>query len=483
MALASSFFFNATADQILAWGQTFLECLLVCSLLCKLCGRSFPMGRGLLFSGLISLTILLPPYAVFPVMLGLFGSTDFTALMAAAITVFRNPLWLVFCNFLMVHVLGLRRQSVKDITVITFCTFQMITCLSLLGEMSMWSAVAHFEIDILQHRYLCTELLTCVLACLLLLAWGVATRYMNANLHKLKVFAETRDGIPVKDVKNTAASYVQVVVFWMIALVQIYVNTLEPIPILLYLITLIFVNGLAIFLNYHLKFHGFQTKKLLRTNQLLLQSVDEYRSMRHAVNNMLQVYDGYLLLEDFEGLRLYHQRMIDETAASGGRLQLVTALHDHPEIFEALNKAIAYAVKMGVQIETLNAEALGEVELPDHDLCSVLNVLLNNAVEHAARTEKKTVLVSAQNHGDTTGLVMVSNSVDGLVATDGIFKSRYSTKEGHEGAGLPEVDRILSRHYGCTILPGCSEDTFTMMLNVPFGLPKNDDPRKSLLSG
>ncbi len=115
---------------------------------------------------------------------------------------------------------------------------------------------------------------------------------------------------------------------------------------------------------------------------------------------------------------------------------------------------------------------LKRIDLPDFDLCRILSNVFINAIESAARAEARTVRVTVHRRQAAEAVVAISNSIPDRVDISKIFTPGFSTKPGHSGHGLYQVNRILAKYYGCTIRPNCEGQTFTMYLDLPLRVMK-----------
>ena len=85
--------------------------------------------------------------------------------------------------------------------------------------------------------------------------------------------------------------------------------------------------------------------------------------------------------------------------------------------------------------------------LSDGELCQVLGVLQDNAIEAANGAEERHVSIEMRNVDG--GLeVIVKNTYAGEVSPQLLTRGGTSTKDGHDGQGLASCYHILGRHKG-----------------------------------
>ncbi len=451
----------------------FIRNALIAALVFRLCGKPVRGVRCVLFSLLqIAYAELINLATIELVAAANLVRFNIPWSLLVSLRVFCNPFALALYNALFIRVLGIPRQSVKKMSLMTFCAFQLPVCLMALTEAISTLVQAGYYGDTLMsaRAFLLSAGAEYGVSALILIAlWFLMGRYIRSNAHKVKVFLEAEDGAQAR---WTAVRYAQIVVLWLLSacffLFSAYNSGSFAIVPLCYAAALVVIHIFVAVLNYTLLLRDVRNANLAETNRLLLGSLDNFRGIKHDFNNILQIYGGYFALEDYAGLKKYHESLVGETVAAGEQLTLQTMFQDSPAVLGVMLSTLDYAKNQGVDFQVLRASGLTNTRVPEFDLCRVLSILLNNAVEHAAGTEGKTVTLAAKPQSGGRVAVVIANSVPGKVSTADIFRQGYTTKENHMGQGLVEVNRILARHFGCTIMPSCTEDTFTMFLSVPL---------------
>lgn len=203
--------------------------------------------------------------------------------------------------------------------------------------------------------------------------------------------------------------------------------------------------------------------------QTLNDLIDGLRGFKHDFNNTIQVLGGYLALDDMDGLKKYHLQIQSECRKLNNIAPLNSYLKGNPAIYGLLLSKLSYSEIKDI---TFNINILSEINIRNiktYDFCKILGVLLDNALEASVESEEKYVELSIAEKPDKTALVInICNTFSGVVDTEIIFTSGYTTKPGHIGFGLWEVKRILSRYKNCMLKTVVDGNIFTQNINMLY---------------
>ena len=140
---------------------------------------------------------------------------------------------------------------------------------------------------------------------------------------------------------------------------------------------------------------------------------------------------------------------------------------DTPPIYGLLLSKASYSEIKNVSFTVTAMCKLKISNIKIYDFCKVLGILLDNAIEAAAESEKKFVELIIGEKPDKSALfIEVSNSCAGTVDTTTIFNDGYSTKEGHMGFGLWNVQKIISKYKNCKLHTKACEKYFSQKIEI-----------------
>ena len=177
----------------------------------------------------------------------------------------------------------------------------------------------------------------------------------------------------------------------------------------------------------------------------LLQNL---RYFRHNMVNMLYGLEGVLISGDRDKVTAYYNEMREKCALVNNENILALERVSNPSVSAILLHGVDKARQLNLPMNLYVQEQVqfGRT-LSDADLCQVLGVLLDNAIEAADKAEERHVTVELRNVDDSLEII-VKNTYAGEVSPEKLTAGGTSTKEGHEGQGLRSCYHILSRRKG-----------------------------------
>ena len=196
----------------------------------------------------------------------------------------------------------------------------------------------------------------------------------------------------------------------------------------------------------------------------LLHANQEFRGVKHDFYNVLQAYGGYLAIEDYEGLKRYHQTLFQTTRSAGDFLSLIEVLKSRIAVYSLFESKSQKAEELGVIFSINGVCDISNVILTDIDLCRALGIVLDNAIESAAVSQDKQVNISFETKSEDTVVFIISNTTSEDVDTQRIFEEGYSTKDGHSGIGLTQVMHIINSYEHCSYRASYHENQFSFFL-------------------
>ncbi len=212
--------------------------------------------------------------------------------------------------------------------------------------------------------------------------------------------------------------------------------------------------------NKHLRFH------LSTCEQLAV----ELRGFRHNCRNILHGLGGLIEHNDWDGLKAYFAEVAADSQRIAARPSNSSLLliHHRP-LFGLLSEKMQAAEALGVPLYLQAEQAVEKLPLAATDLCAILGVFLDNALEAAAAAPSGWVRVYFYQEARQQHIVISNNFLE-MPTLARLYKYGYSSKGPGRGLGLPEVKRIL-RRYPAILHNTCLEKgTFTQELIIPLAV-------------
>ncbi len=464
---------NSLAAATLDIMYTLLCNLFISVHLQKINCKDIPKWRCAAFALTLTAVVCLPAYIILA-NYGYAGApvlSDFAQLLVISIFSYRNPLWLAAYFFAARFILGLPRQNVSGSALLVFFFSELFALVSNGAEYlylpfkTLLSPIAGFSVA---HILL--------ILCVILLNMAVA-RFIDRNIHRLKMLFEVgREG--KRHVGFT--SFLFACAIWsVLAFGDLLITTNRLVAKEYFTPVMIAFISVLIVLTFNIKMKNVALYQASLHNKALFEAIEEFRGVRHDMNNILQVYNGFIQINDFDGLKTFHKTLFDKTIELNEKLEFHRWLKESPALYGLFMSMEDAAKGLGVVFDVKNAFFFTQIGIPDFDLCRLLSNLIINAVESASDSPNPYVQVSVARGLRGEMVVTVTNTTSEKVDTSRMFKCGFSTKPGHSGRGLYEVNRILAKYYGCTVTPAYEESFFVMYLRLPRKAPGSASDQNS----
>ena len=192
-----------------------------------------------------------------------------------------------------------------------------------------------------------------------------------------------------------------------------------------------------------------QRLNTLEQQQAISRSlVANLRYFRHNMVNMLYGLEGVLISGDRERVTAYYNEMREKCALVNNENIAALERITNPSVSAVLLRAVDRAREMSLPVNLYVQEGVVFPHiLSDTDLCQVLGVLTDNAIEAAHQAAERHVSVELRNV-DGALEIIVRNTYAGEITPECLNLGGASTKEGHEGQGLKSCYHILGRKKG-----------------------------------
>lgn len=205
----------------------------------------------------------------------------------------------------------------------------------------------------------------------------------------------------------------------------------------------------------------------------LEESLDNLSSFKHDSRNMIQTLQGYCELENYDKVKSYLNEISGDIQRDINIATVNARLKDNmPYLYGIVLAKAALAAtsrihfNIRVTAKTFELKTVSEVQLS-----RMIGNLLNNAFDAAKQAEYKEVNFTVSNVLDNRIKIEIINTVRFPVDTARLLEKGYSTKEGHSGLGLYQIQSIVEhqRREGFNVkfeLYNSPRNTFTAELLI-----------------
>lgn len=178
--------------------------------------------------------------------------------------------------------------------------------------------------------------------------------------------------------------------------------------------------------------------------------LQDMRTFKHDYANILSTLQGFMEEEKFPELKRY---FYDEVCAYSEKLlQMNTRLSLLGHIQLAPLKGIVSSKMLRAMAEQIDVfiditEDVHEVEMTPLDLCRIMGILLDNAIEAALETPQPKVELGIVSKKGSTLFVVKNSCSEQTPPIYKMFEYGFSTKGDNRGIGLSSVRELLDRKY------------------------------------
>lgn len=186
-------------------------------------------------------------------------------------------------------------------------------------------------------------------------------------------------------------------------------------------------------------------------NQTLSIMYDSIRGFRHDFYNYVQALDGYVQINDIEGVRKMNQSILKDCKTVNNMAILNPNIINNPAIYSIVTNKYYLAQENNIEMNIEVMIDLTEVKISSYELCRILAILLDNAIEAAKECNEKVInLRFIKDPSRNRKLIIIENTYANKdIDIDKIFEKGFSTKESSDnkhGLGLWTVRRILNQN-------------------------------------
>lgn len=171
------------------------------------------------------------------------------------------------------------------------------------------------------------------------------------------------------------------------------------------------------------------------------------RAFKHDYNNIMLTLSGYMESGDMEGLKAYFDR---EIAPMNQKLFTATSRLNqliHIKIMELksiVSAKLLYAAELNINVTVEIEKEISSVPMGTVDLCRVVGIFLDNAIEGALETEKPEIRMAVLDEAEEVVFIISNSFRDTGLPQVSLRQAGTTTKGKNRGIGLYNAKEILS---------------------------------------
>ncbi len=195
----------------------------------------------------------------------------------------------------------------------------------------------------------------------------------------------------------------------------------------------------------------------------------EFRKFKHDHLNIISSIGGYIDEKDLTGLENYFNTSILKASKvlEVNSLKLATINNiENTEIKGIINIKLLQALERGIDVNLEVVEKINNINMQTLELCRIIGILLDNAIEAAELSNDKIINVALVSNNNVK-VIIVKNSYNGEKPNINlIFKEGYSTKNNNSGLGLKILKDIANKQRNIILDTRIDENYFTQIINI-----------------
>lgn len=198
---------------------------------------------------------------------------------------------------------------------------------------------------------------------------------------------------------------------------------------------------------------------------------DSYQKMRHYKHDITNILLGlrtYIDQKRYEELETYfYKEIVGQSPIINPHYQLlsqivhITNLPLKGLIISKLNYLNTYNISLDLEI----IDNPLKLPISDTQLCRIVGILIDNAIEAALSSDEKKVLFSMSTE-DNQFEITIGNSYNFSPDLDKIFELNYSSKGPHRGTGLHSIKTILKSINATDLVTLITKDLFLQKIII-----------------
>lgn len=234
------------------------------------------------------------------------------------------------------------------------------------------------------------------------------------------------------------------------------------------LFSIVLISGISIFTLYKI---AKKSKETMETNLKLQQIemehkltedladvVNNLRSLRHDMNNHMNILQGLLSLEEYQEATNYLNSISSELSVAN---QFIFV--ENKVLSVLINSKIDKASTLGIPIET--EILVNDFPLNEKDLCALIGNILENAIEAAKQAKSPNITFSIKKENHQLCILCENTFLVTPIVQNGEFITTKAEKQYH-GIGTKNIKSIVKKYQGQTDF--FFDELFRVSIVIPY---------------
>lgn len=203
-------------------------------------------------------------------------------------------------------------------------------------------------------------------------------------------------------------------------------------------------------------------EKLNVYNGVLQNSIENQRKIAHEHGNQLSVLSGYIASANLEKAKTYLEKIIGNCDSENELLSHIK----ESGLKALLVFKIAMIERKNIDFELVVDDDIQNTIIPSEDLCQIMGIFLDNAIDAAIQSEEPYITMSILKNENKLDIIIMNSINDEDIDTEKIYQKGYSSKGEGRGFGLHIVDEIIKKYKELNLLTRVEDGLFIQELRI-----------------
>lgn len=213
----------------------------------------------------------------------------------------------------------------------------------------------------------------------------------------------------------------------------------------------------------------FENMNLQTENERLQNCYDNISSFKHDFSNIMQAIGGYIEAKDIVGLKEMYNSIVKECQDINDIQSINKNVINNPAVYTLINSKYKTAKELNINMKIEVYTDISKFKINDLNLCRILGILIDNAIEASRKCEEKIIYVKFKfDKLNNRNLIIVKNTYNKEITNvHKIFEKGYSTKneKANHGIGLWKVQQIVKQCKNLNLYTS-SDELFMQQLEI-----------------
>lgn len=198
-----------------------------------------------------------------------------------------------------------------------------------------------------------------------------------------------------------------------------------------------------------------ELKQQIEYTDMIETMSDDLRRFKHDYVNILQVLGNYIESDDMKGLKIFYRNELQPE--SKNIINKNRSLYLLKNIKINSLKGLISSKIYSANLSNINTyieipEVINKLNINEMDMCRIIGILLDNAIEAAVLCDEKVIHLAIINKKKYTSIIISNTCLEDTPPIHKIYEQGFSTKGYGRGVGLNTVRKIIKEKYANVLL-------------------------------